>query len=296
VYQKLQVYKYTSIRQLVCSKLSEIPGIYTEPNIMVCTRNKKIPLSQGRNKKKIFYVSGVAFKLAKYENLPAMDIANRLVSHLLRNSDNELIIQAVSPGWIHLEVAPSTLAAWLERLFVGAELQEFRGAGEWGCGGAEVQGGEKLTFLAFSSSIPHFHPPSALFPIQYAHARCCSLVRLGIQEGLIKLFISNAIPWLDKEEKLRFHNLASYHLINKLVEVVDKLECCDSEDSVNWKKVALDLSQVFEAFWCQCRIFGEIKEGSLELAQARLGLVMATRSVLKFLLEKKLNTFATPEI
>ncbi|MEC4819491.1 MAG: DALR anticodon-binding domain-containing protein, partial [Scytonema sp. PMC 1069.18] len=305
------------------------------------TIKRKIPLSQGRKEKKIFYVSGIAFKLSKYENLPAIDIANRLVSHLLRNGDNELIIQVVSPGWIHLEVAPPTLAAWLEGLIVDngeipaqccldkqkletrfletgfltpqrLDVTQDAIAVPFGDEGQEGRGDEEVKKANFSA----LAPPATLFPVQYAYARCCSLVRLAVQEGLIKqhrevefgtiksgfdqdaprVLISTVIPWLDSNAKMRFLHPTSYLLINQLVEVVDQLGCSNSGGCVNWKKAALNLSHVFETFWCQCRIFGEVTTASLELAQVRLGLVMATQSVLKFLLEKKLNTFAIPEI
>ncbi|MBP5974749.1 glutamate acetyltransferase [Brasilonema sp. CT11] len=166
------------------------------------------------------------------------------------------------------------------------------------------------------SSSPFSSPNSAsLFTAQYAHARCCSLLRLGVHEGLIKLresnvdegdnvkqnlwssiFTPNPIPWLNSDEKLRFNHPASYLLINELVRVVDKVEGSDFGDSVNWEKAALDLSRVFETFWCKCQIFGEVKTASPELAQAKIGLVLATQSVLRFVLEEKLDVFALYEV
>ena len=59
-----------------------------------------------------------------------------------------------------------------------------------------------------------------LFAIQYAHARCCSLVLLAHREGLIKLreplsdvslafrnvVSRQQIPWLNCDEKLRLNH------------------------------------------------------------------------------------------
>ncbi len=136
--------------------------------------------------------------------------------------------------------------------------------------------------------------PHALFPVQYAHVRCCSLLRLGEQEGLITS--EEAIPWLNNRQELRFYHPTELCLISELVKVVDELEWSDSSASMKWEKVGLALSQAFENFWCDCRIWGEVKAHSPELAQARLGLVLATQSVLRRLLEEKLNTFALWEL
>ncbi|ARV63290.1 glutamate acetyltransferase [Nostocales cyanobacterium HT-58-2] len=285
-----------------------IISIYAKSQYIVSTINKKIPLSQGRSESKILYISGIALQLSKSEKIPAIEIANGIVSHISTNSDKEFKAQVISPGWIHLEVTQLLLAAWLQRIAV-EEWGLGVPSGIGGCGGVTKAEGE-MTPLFLSSS-----PSSSLFTAQYTHARCCSLVRLAFHEGLIKqrepniddcqnpqqklwsnILAPNPLPWLNSEEKLRFNHPASFRLINELVRVVDRLECRDFSGSVNWEKAALNLSQVFETFWCQCLIFGEVKTASPELAQARIGLVLATQSVLKFLLEEKLGVFALCEI
>jgi arginyl-tRNA synthetase len=299
VHQKLLVSKYTAIKQLIYSRLTAAISIYTFSKKIICVTNQNFPLSQGRDEKKIIYISGIALQLSKSEKNPPIEIANGIVSHISANYDKEFTIQVVSPGWIHLEVTQMLLATWLQSLAVGgAESRE------------EVVGSKVYSLQRVSAS-----PSSFLFTAQYAHARCCSLVRLAVQEGLIQqrelnldqaksslvrflpsILTPNPIPWLNCDEKLRFNHPASYRLINELVRVVDKLECPDSGSSVNWEKVAVNLSQAFETFWCQCRIFGEVKTTSPELAQAKIGLVLVTQSVLKFLLESKLGVFALNEV
>ncbi|MBC1241534.1 DALR anticodon-binding domain-containing protein, partial [Nostoc sp. 2RC] len=161
--------------------------------------------------------------------------------------------------------------------------------------------GDPKTAVAPQCPMPNF-----LFPIQHAHARCCSLVLLGHREGLIQLrepqakdsysfgnLISpNPVPWLNGDGRLQFNQPDEYRLIGELVGVVDNIECPDIGGSVKWEKAAFNLSQAFEDFWRNCRIWGEVKIMSPELAQARLGLLMATQSVLKFILEEKLKTCA----
>ncbi len=127
---------------------------------------------------------------------------------------------------------------------------------------------------------------SPLFTAQYVHARCCSLVRLARQEEFMSS--SRYIPWLDADEKLRLTQEHSLELIAELVKVVDNLEFYSV---VKLEKAALKLSLAFDRFWSHCRILGEMKT-SPELAQARLGLVMATQSILRFLLEDKLGLSA----
>ncbi|MBN3950548.1 MAG: hypothetical protein HWQ38_30405, partial [Nostoc sp. NMS7] len=152
--------------------------------------------------------------------------------------------------------------------------------------------------------------PNSLFAVQYAHARCCSLVLLAHREGLIKLrepvlntspafwsvIAPNPISWLNCDGTLRLNHPDERRLIGELVQVVDNIKCPDISDSVKWEKITLNLSQAFEKFWSNCRIWGEVKITSPEVAQARLGLLMATQSVLRYVLEENLGVFAPLEL
>ncbi|BAU04158.1 DALR anticodon-binding domain-containing protein [Fischerella sp. NIES-3754] len=291
----LLVSKYTAIKQLVHSYFIIALSIYTYYSKIETLADKKIPLSKGRNSNQVFYITGLALQLSKYEKIPAMEIAEAIASHLSANSAGVFSIQIVPPGWIHLELAHPVLAGWLQRLV------EKRGdIVAQGHGGTEdKKDKEELVTVLFSSHSSHSPSPQSplpnhLFPIQYAHARCCSLVRLGEREGLITS--EGAIPWLNKQQELRFHHPSELCLLSELVQVVDELECSDSSDSVKWQKLALGLSRVFDNFWRDCRIWGEVKVNSPEIALARLGLVMATQSVLRTLLEEKLGILAILEL
>ncbi len=309
----LLVSKYTAIKQLVHSYFIIALSIYTYYSKIETLANKKIPLSKGRNSNQVFYITGLALQLSKYEKIPAMEIAEAIASHLSVNSAGVFSIQIVPPGWIHLELAHPVLASWLQRLVEGrgnSVVQE-RGVTE------NKEDKEELVTVLFSSHSSHStlreaacasthssHPshspspqsplPNHLFPIQYAHARCCSLVRLGEREGLITS--EGAIPWLNKQQELHFHHPSELCLLSELVQVVDELECSDSSDSVKWQKLALGLSRLFDDFWRDCQIWGEVKVKSPEIALARLGLVMATQSVLRTLLEEKLGILAVLEL
>ncbi|WP_267870925.1 DALR anticodon-binding domain-containing protein [Nostoc sp. XA010] len=251
-----------------------------------------------------------------------MELASAIASDISGICGDVFSIQIVPPGLIHFELTHSTLATWLQSLVEGSGEE----AGEQGAGSREQGAGEKnfpLCTLHPARMPLHspLHPaprPSAsfqcpmlnLFAVQYAHARCCSLVLLAHREGLIKLrelvpntspafwsvISPNPLPWLNGDGTLRLNHPDERRLIGELIQVVDNIECPDVKGSLKWEKVALSLSEAFEKFWCNCRIWGEVKITSPELAQARLGLLMATQSVLRFVLEEKLGVFAPLEL
>jgi arginyl-tRNA synthetase len=286
VHQRLLVNQYTAIKQLIYNQLVLALNIYTSNGVILCMADRKIPLHKVRDGGRILYISGAALQLSKSQNSTAMEIAVDITAHLLATCSHVFSVQIVPPGWIHLELTHSTLAAWLQSLTASSAR------------GNQIIHKPQITNHNFSS----------LFAIQYAHARCCSLIQLAHREGLIKLSQANTgldvwsvvslqpIPWLNCEQKLRLNHPDEMCLIGELVQVVDDWEIMDFGSSVNWKKIAMNLSQAFENFWCKCRIWGEVKITSPELAQARVGLLMATQFVLRALLEEKLGVVALREL
>ncbi|MEH2281980.1 MAG: DALR anticodon-binding domain-containing protein [Nostoc sp.] len=237
-----------------------------------------------------------------------MELASAIASDLSGICGDVFNIQIVPPGWMHFELTHSTLATWLQSLAVGS--LGGLGTGDWGLGtGDWGRGGGEGTRGTTKANI-QCPMPNSLFAVQYAHARCCSLVLLAHREGLIKLrepvpntspafwdvISPNPLPWLNCDGTLRLNHPDERRLIGELIQVVDNIECPDVGGSVKWEKVALNLSQAFEKFWSNCRIWGEVKITSPELAQARLGLLMATQSVLRFVLEENLGVFAPLEL
>ncbi|WP_306423288.1 DALR anticodon-binding domain-containing protein [Nostoc favosum] len=230
-----------------------------------------------------------------------MELASAIASDISGICGDVFSIQIVPPGLIHFELTHSTLATWLQSLVEGS-------GGDEGAGEAGEDEGDKANNQC---PMPNAQCPMPnLFTVQYAHARCCSLVLLAHREGLIKLrepvpntspafwsvISPNPLPWLNCDGTLRLNHPDERRLIGELIQVVDNIECADVKGSVKWKKVALSLSQAFEKFWSNCRIWGEVKTTSPELAQARLGLLMATGSVLRFVLEENLGVFAPLEL
>ncbi|WP_375509392.1 DALR anticodon-binding domain-containing protein [uncultured Nostoc sp.] len=261
-----------------------------------------------------------------------MELASAIASDISGICEDVFSIQIVPPGLIHFELTHSTLATWLQSLVVGSLGGEGSGGDEGEINSKfKIQNSKLKNFCLLAPASPRLRsattcllPPLSqcplalseaegmpnLFTVQYAHARCCSLVLLAHREGLIKLrepvpntspafwsvISPNPLPWLDCDGTLRLNHPDERRLIGELIQVVDNIECPDVSGSVKWEKVALSLSQAFEKFWCNCRIWGEVKITSPELAQARLGLLMATQSVLKFVLEENLGVFAPLEL
>lgn len=291
--------KNTAIKELIYSYLLNGVDFYLSQRDKHLIINRKIPVHQGRDINRVLYISGVALQLAKSHNSGSGEIAGAIASHISNNCGEALLIGIVAPGWIHIELTHGLLAAWLQSIALGESKSS-------------------LNFIGIKSTLPDKcervknHNPSRLFKIQYVHARCYSLILLADREGLIKLqeplsadneswhlgslVATETLPWLNSDRQLRLHHPAEKHLIMELVKAVDELECAEDAGKVNWEKIGWDLSQAFESFWSQCRIWGEVKTNSPELAQARLGLVMASQGVLRVLLTVKLGVTAPVEL
>ncbi len=281
----LLVSKYTSIKQLVNGHFQASLSIYASYAKNLCIPKEENFVYQSRDKSKVLYLSGIALKLGKGYQLDASAIAHQIVSHFLRNCDKDFRVELLDSGWIQIQVADSVIAGCFQSLIEGV--------------------GEKASLLS-SAMCP---ASDSLFWVQSAHARCCSLLRLGEREGLIQINQYLQIPWLIRddtgdlgfagcreERKFRFTDLASRRLIGELVTALDDFADLDRTDMRRWQKTAISISKAFEDFWRSCRIWGEVKIDSPELALARLGLVLVTQVVLQFLLEDKLGISALREL
>ncbi|ABA21373.1 Arginyl tRNA synthetase anticodon binding protein [Trichormus variabilis ATCC 29413] len=291
MYHPLLVSKNTAIRQLLYSYLLVVVDSFNSHQEQQSTIKAEIPLYKGRDSQRILYICGVALRLAKSHNRDPMEIASVITSRLLDICKENLLVRIVDPGWIHLELADSLLAAWLQNLSLG-------GLGD----DRDTKENERFVTIH----------PSRLFAMQYAHARCCSLILLAQRGGLIlfreplpdnwqelalgSLASTMQIPWLNGEAKIRLNHPAESCLISELIQVVDSLIFPHDDKVMNWEKLGSDLSQAFGTFWSQCRIWGEVKTTLPEVTQARLGLILATQTVFRFLLVTKLGSVAPLEL
>jgi arginyl-tRNA synthetase len=259
------------------------------------------------------FISPVALQLAGRRS--AMDVAQFLLSTVPATQGLKLWVEA--PGWIYgqfceeakaVSAAPpletdrsATLATWLQQL-----TQQ----------NPHLQFPDPLlerTLLDDSLSDPH------LFPVQYAHARCCSLLHLAQRERFIDLqpraqelnAILTPTPWYTEQKQLRLQHPAEQTLIRQLLEFPGALQtpkqAWRSEQSFEvplpWPldrqrlvRYTQSWGEDFMRFYRDCRIFGEVSQQNLPLSQARLGLVLATQRVLAFLLQDLLRLVAPKEL
>ncbi|HEY9612937.1 DALR anticodon-binding domain-containing protein [Allocoleopsis sp.] len=232
-------------------------------------------------------------------------------------------VEVVSPGWIQFRLTDRGLATWLQQLIqISPLLSDWE---DYSSIGLQRKGepGDRDSKIKkrYSQELEITHPgrlsersktAQTLFQVQYAHARCCSLLRLAHREGLIELsdleckapswqwVKPNPIPWMfddlemeGEPRRLRLGHPAERGLIAQLLEGTDRISSLTPASAI---KLAHALSKAFETFYSACRIWGEVKTETPQLAQARLGLVAVTQKLLRSLLEDQLGVTAPPEL
>ncbi len=259
------------------------------------TSSPSIPLYRAKDSQRILYISPVALQLAKQGSMPPLEIAQAIAQGFSDSRPPDLafpiranhwILSVIPPGKLYLELTDPGIAIWLQR----ALLWDFQPDP--------------------TPDLGPFPPAESLdlFPIQYAHARCCTLLRLAHREGLITLETSahqgigaitapDPTPWLESPTHLKPHHPAERALISRAIATVDALSSPLSPAQLTSRvPVATLLSQDFLTFYAQCQIWGSVQSQDPNLAQARLGLISITQKLLKRLLEKDLSSFAPLEL
>ena len=112
----------------------------------------------------------------------------KLASIPLHSINTEFLtfrVEIGQPSWLDFYLLDSSFADWLQQL------------------------PQRLCQLRQSPSSEFRENQDDLFVLQYVHARCCSLLRLGHREGVIQLIEPDysesewQIPWLDSEGKFQ---------------------------------------------------------------------------------------------
>jgi hypothetical protein len=258
-----------SMQKLLRQKLYAVIISLQEPNKKISYSNKLLlnftasEIAIGRLKFQLGYRCAIALQLSRQLDLSSLSLAKQLVSNLSAVCPGFTILVQES-GWIEFRVSDRALAIWLQQISQTIRSPKQR-------------------------SLKEILP--GLFTLQYAHARCCSLLRLGEREGLIQLNETlqwkhpHLIPWLDKDEAFRLIHPTEIYLIGQIFEVIDALAC----QKTDWNKLATRLSEAVLDCDRDCRIWGDIRRDYLELSQARLGLYAIAQLLLQELLEEKLQ-------
>jgi len=206
-------------------------------------------------------------------------------------------VQAVSAGWIYLQLSDLGLASWLQILTERPI-----------CLDDHIRKN-----IVHENDNQLLRNSTKLFELQHTHARCCAQIRLAQQAGLLSLLnpssslnfrssqfqastvlVPKPFPWLNSRQLLRFQHPTEHQLISQLVATVDTLSDASSPSSI--LKAGAILSQSFIEFHAACRIFAGVPSAEPDLAQANLGLVLVTQTVLKALLEEGLGVCAPVEL
>ncbi|WP_052128393.1 DALR anticodon-binding domain-containing protein [Neosynechococcus sphagnicola] len=152
---------------------------------------------------------------------------------------------------------------------------------------------------------PSYLPPPRQLQVQYAHARCCALLRLAALEGLVaysqpwsdypsRLQLTTSIPWLDPQQQLWLSHPAESHLLAQLVLIMDAID--SGSPPRRCTNSLIQLVEAFESCDRACQIWGEPSSKTSTLALNRLGLVAITQAVLRFFLEGYLGLIAPWEL
>ncbi len=210
-------------------------------------------------------------------------------------------IQVTPPGWLMVRLHDSGLAIWLQ----------------WLAGGPWAETPERTSTGPIKPVTPEQQSvqAAALFPVQLTHARCCSLLRLAVREGMLALSSSdpglevamdtadgaiaspNPLPWLQADQTLCLRHPLEQDLIAKLVAAADCLwDAAAAPTQESLVKQAIALASSFQSFDAGCRMFGCVRTVNLPRAQARLGLVLATRRMLHLILGDGLGVETPTEL
>ncbi len=251
------------------------------------------------------FASPVLLKLSRGEGVSAQHLGTRILQTFVHQSEPEEFNPKlwINPeGWLYAGFDTNHLAKFLQNL-ITAEPTLL----------ASV-----LTKEALEIRSPIISSDPVFFELQYAHARCSSLLRLGHQEKFLPpkdlehYFTGCGTSlWQTDGGELRLKTKAEQALLSALLQFPQSLSpqkvaygCCaptvsGAETRVMWplpqahlRKQAVFWGQLFSNFYSDCRLFGEIQTREPQIASARFALVLIVKKVLAFFLEDILQMTA----
>jgi hypothetical protein len=270
-------------------KLQQRQGILSQPLQLRLLPDTTLPTALQHPGQRCF-ATAIALQLAQQVGMPAPTLAESL-AQTINNLDTVALPISVATnaqGWLYAMVPETSLAIWLSQLYV------------------------HISHTPLTLECPTRLPKPVLgqqlqFSLHYAHARCCSLLRLGNQAQLIEPTIS----WLNPGQRQWMQHPSEQALLDLLLQFPASLSLnrqywgLETADAaifpanvhlLNWAAPSQQLLAVcrdwavgFEQFYRHCQIFSEVKTLQPDLARSRLGLVTILRAVLCFLIETVLG-------
>lgn len=263
------------------------------------------------HKTKLTYLSAVPHQICAYADTNVVQVANSLAAHLsICLSDpsslqvpgglapsllDHLDIQATPSGYLEFKFDDWAIAHWLTCLtYPVASL--------------------------FVSLTPPAHPVTrprpSLFSIQHAHARCCSLLRLAVQQQIIGLTLQepsqwqwtqpNPIDWFTMAQQFRLSRDSERQLISQCFTVLDEFPWQAEtlpenipSSSLHLDRIttlAQDLAQAFSTLHQQCQIWGALQTEGSDHLTAHFALILVTQRLLYGLLQSGLGVIAPDEL
>ena len=295
------VWEQIALKQVILQQLRNAIAIYRTEKLIVQNLDRvlsslpdKVILQDHSDLSSLVYCSAVAFPLANLSGLPSLQVAQELLSLFginIQESTQELKLQftvrVVKNGLIEFFFSDRSLGLWLSGISEWG-VEEASGAGEASGEGERGRGGGYN-----------------VFPMQYVHNRCCSLLRLGVREGLINLQdgdfsdtwqIANPNPFKYYcDENIRYcYESAELNLLRKISAMIDgisdrtkdkELRASNSQNTKTQVQLALNLSDACLKFIAACRIFGSVAQEKRDLAIARLSLIAIVQRCLQIFME-----------
>jgi DALR anticodon binding domain len=275
------------------------------------------------------FTTSIALRLAPILGRTAPDLAQDLISTQntcpsLPGKVPPLPLFAHRNGWLYGIVPDPAQAAWLQALY---QLPRFAIAPDVTqpdlpmvldtnfsrqtlVGSQQILLGSQKSMLGLQLTAQ----------LQYAHARCCSLLRLASSDPSLdpsldyclapqlESRLATEVSWLDSQQQLWLQDPREKNLLALLAQFPASLsadrcwrgnywgETWEQHCLIAWPASTRHLIQVlsqwveaFEQFYRHCRIFSEIKTQQPALALARLGLIAILQKIFIFLNETLFN-------
>jgi hypothetical protein len=256
---------------------------------------RQIPTSQYQ------YVSTIAHQLAAKSALTPLEICQNLDIPILALTDVERSAHLELDCWhneasyIYFQLVPKSIELWLNYIH-DLPLEQL------GCNGISTP-----TRSSLAEPLPWRNGTRIDLAI-YAHARCCSRLKLAAAEKIVKITADWLLDAVSTQNRLTtqsnciFEHPAEHQLIQTLMAVLDAIYSDlpqlsnGHQKSPNWTKLTIDLAQSWLEFDRHCQIFGEIKYQNPRLAIARCGLTAISRRYLQVLLENYVGVEAAVEL